>query len=231
MSVMRDVVTVFENIWNDFVKSVKQSFKKQKDDKSTKILVVVLLVAALGYGGFRVYKWRIAERESKASTMFSESMQLYMRAQEGEEQWDDVAGAFSLGYEKNSSSQIAPFFKLFQADAVLQQGQKEQARQLMDAGISELPKGSQLADLYKIKKALIDLDEEETKAEGIAALEKISEASCPGQSIASYYLGSYYWQQGETEKAQKLWESLPKAQGGDQAAGAPVRDMLANKIG
>ena len=232
MSIMRDVVVVFENIWKDFTKVVKKTAKKQKNDRSTQIFLVVALVASIGYGGFKLYKWRIAERESRASTMFSESMQLYMKAKAGTEQWDDVAGVFSLGYEKNSSSQIAPFFKLFQADAVLKQGQGKEARQLMEEAISQLPKGNSFVDLYTIKIALIDLDSEDKsiKESAIEVLEKISGVSCSGQSLAIFYLGSYYWQQGQTEKAQALWAQLPEAQEQEFGAGAPVRDLVANKI-
>lgn len=233
MSAMRDVVTVFENIWKEFVGVIKKKTNEQKNDKSTQIFLLVALLAAVGYGGFRVYKWRIAQRESKAHTMFSESMQLYMKAQSGQEQWDDVAGAFSLGYEQNSSSQIAPFFKLFQADSLMQAGQKQEGDQLMESAISELPKNSPFADLYKIKSALLNLDskDETIKNKSLETLEKISTNTCAGQSLALYYLGSYYWQQGDVKKAQELWAQLPKAQEGDYKAGAPIRDMVANKLG
>jgi len=233
MSAMRDVIAVFENIWKDFVGGVKKTAKEQKNDKSTQIFLLVLLLAVVGYGGYRVYKWRIAQRESKAHTMFNESMQLYTRAQQGGEQWDDVAGAFSLGYEQNSSSQIAPFFRLFQADALIKAGEKERGDALMASAISELPKNSPFADAYKIKRALLhlDLDNETQKAQALETLEKIAAKESPGQSLALYYLGSYYWQQGDTQKAKQLLSQLPKEQKGEYAAPAPARMMVANKLG
>ena len=103
----------------------------------------------------------------------------------------------------------------------------------MDSAISELPKNSPFADLYSIKRALINLDSEDEaiKSKSLEALEKISADSCPGQALALYYLGSYYWQQGDTKKAQELWAKLPKAQEDKYGALASVRNMVANRLG
>jgi len=232
MSAMRDVITVFENIWKDFVGGVKRSFHDQKNDKSSQIFLLVLLLSAVGYGGFRLYKWRIAQRESSAHTMFNESMELYRKAKNGKEQWDDVAGAFSLGYEQNGSSQIAPFFRLFEADALIKDGQKEKGDQLMVSAIAELPKESPFAYLYTIKRALIDLDseDEQVKVQALETLEGVSAKESPGQALALYYLGSYYWQQGDTQKARSLWEQLPKEKEGKYGAAAPTRMLVGGKL-
>jgi len=164
--------------------------------------------------------------------MLSESMQLYMKARAGKEQWDDVEGAFSLGYEQNSRSQIAPFFKLFEADAVLEQGRKKEALAMIESGIGEIPKDNPLISLYQVKVALIYLDSEDkiVKNKGVEQLEKLAEDACAAQALALYYLGSYYWQEGQTEKAQNLWTKLPAEQEGEFSAPAPLRALVANKI-
>jgi len=235
MSVMRDVLTVFENIWKDFVKVVKGWFSDQKNDKSSQIIFILLIVGLAGYGGFRFYKSRVAAREARAHQMFTESMQLYMKAMEGQEQWEDVAGAYSLGYEQNGSSRIAPFFKLFQADALLNKGEKEQALPLMEEAIGELDKKNALRSLYEVKIALINIDSEDqaAKDKAIQELEKIAATDCSAQNIAAYYLGLYHWQEGQKEKAETIWAQLPKSQEDKNgfAASSPLRDLVANKLG
>ena len=232
MSTMRDVLTVFQNIWNDFFKIAKQKAKEQKSDRFNQILLVVLIVVGLGYGGYHSYRWYIGSREAQAQKIFTESLQLYMQAKQGHGDWDDVAGAFSLGYDQNRNSKLATFFQLFQAQALLEQGKRAEAIALMEDAIKTATDNA-LIPLYKVKLAVIKLDSQDSmqQQEGLKELEQLSSTDNSGTSAALFYLGSYYWAEGKTKKAKEIWEKLPEPQKGLLEIQSPFLQMVENRLG
>lgn len=130
---------------------------------------------------------------------------------------DNVIKQFQEGYEQNSSSNVAAYFLGYQVDLLIQQNKKDEARIVLDNTITQLC-SSPLVPLYKMKRALIKLDnaDETTKKEGKAELEALAyDKTNQFKDSALFYLGQYYWFINDIDSARKVWQTLideqPKA--------------------
>jgi len=231
MSAMRDVLTVFQNIWTDFVRVAKKQLQAQKNDRFTRIFFIIVVIGAFGYGGFRGYRWFIARREAKAQKVFLESMQLYMEAKADPSKTEDVLGAFSFGYDQNKSSNLAPFFLFFKSKLLSDQGKHEEALQLMETAIKECTDKT-MKQFYEVKFALmkIDLKDQTQKSEGLAQLEKIAVTENSGRDMALYYLGLHYWNADDVAKAREYWEKIPETKEGRIVTRSPFADRIKEKL-
>jgi len=211
MSVVQDSMQFVRIVWAN----IKKEFTPNGYDKSTRIFFIVVGLAVVGYGGFYAYRWHTARREATAQKMFSEALTLYDRAFVDPKQWLDVEGAFSLGYENNSSSRLAPFFQLFQADALIHQDKRSEAIALMETAIRALPSDSALLPPYQVKLALVKIDADDTtvQAGGLKALQGLAaNKDNDAQEMAAYYLGMHYWGADDIKQARATWQGLAKLQ-------------------
>jgi len=228
---MRDVLTVFQNIWNNFVAAAKKKVQEQKSDRFTQILFIVLAVGAVGYGGYRGYSWFINRRETTAQKVFSEAMQLYVQAKAQPDKIEDVLGALSFGYDQNRSSNFAPFFLFFKSKLLSEQGKNEKALELMETAMKECTDKT-VIPFYQVKYALmkIDLQDQAQKSEGLKKLESIASTENSGRDMALYYLGLHYWDADDAAKAREYWEKLPEEKEGQIVVRSPFVDLVKEKI-
>ncbi|MCK5632985.1 tetratricopeptide repeat protein [bacterium] len=233
MAVMKDVLTVFHNIWKDFYNLLRE--KKNNREKSSRLsqaLNIVLIASFVFYGGYRGYRWYISGKEAKAQKMFSESIQLFEEAQKNKDQWNDVEGAFSLGYEQNSTSKLAPFFQLFQAQALVELDKKDEALALMIDALKVM-KNNPLLPFYQVKVALLKIDSQDATVQ-VAGLQELENLAYDDKNnsldMALYYLGLYYFDKNNVEKTREAWQKLSDLKVGPNAAQSPFTSLVKEKL-
>jgi len=209
--VVRSVLTqLYHNIFNS------------GSSKQTRFARAFLLVASLGavsVGGFYLYKIYVENREAAASRIFDECMNEVKKVQDGYGSWRDVQLAFQSGYDRSSSSRLAPYFLAQKADASYNMGQKDEAIKSLSQALGLMSESSDLYSVYKVKLALmkIDMSDANLSSQGIDELESLAQPKGKsedkdllGKSLALYYLGLYYWDKADFTKVKVYWNDLVK---------------------
>jgi len=230
MAVIKDMVTVFSNVFAHVFESIKTKKEQSRSSRLLNYLTWVILAVSLAYAGYFAYRWNIARREKAAQKIFSEAIQLFDQARtagEGQDRaaaWTDVEGAFSLGYEQSSSSKLAPFFQLFQAHALSELGKHDEAIALTEKAVAGLSEKNKLFNFYKTKVALMKLDSKNqvVSDDGLRALQALAfDAENKNSDLALFYLGSYYAQKNDDDKAREAWQALIEKQSTNEASKSP----------
>lgn len=176
-------------------------------------------------GGFFGYRFYTASRDQRAQKIFATAMQEYdQNAQLKNPQWDDVALLFKLGYEQNSSSKMAPYFLMKQADALLQDGKTDEVLSLIDQALGMMSSSSPLLNLYKTKRSLVLLEQgdKQLQAAGFAALQELAQDKDNiHRDMAGFYLGQYYISRGEYDEAREVLQALVEQQDYEQPPLSP----------
>lgn len=168
------------------------------------VLLISGIVIGLAVGG-GVY-WYIARtnQQELAQAALSEVLNETVRAQQNAELWPEIEVAARTGYQQYSSTSLAPYFLAVQADALIQQNKNNEALALMKESLAQLSQTSPLYFLYATKQArvMLDSEDEKVKTQGLEQLISLSKNYNNLQADETlYYLGSYYINSGEKEKA------------------------------
>lgn len=233
MAFLHDVGNAFKALWlmvkNTFTEKV-QTTKARKSDRSSTVLLIILVGCGLVYGGYWSYRWFGVRREAQAQKTFADLLQLVEQAKQDPKKWADVAAACNAGYDQNSSSKLAPLFLIYRADALVAQGDNAQAMTVMQDGIAKMSSSSPLRSLYAVKLALMKIDsaDQSMKAAGMQELEKLAQQDVAGADMAAYYRGLLFWQAGEVEKAKDAWKRL--AGTANQENASPYAALVDEKL-
>ncbi len=204
-----------------------------------RVLGAVFALGLIGAVGYYGHSYLSSSREQQAYKAFSESHDFFEQAlasDDGKDKektlklWKDVALAFQTGYTQNKKSTLAPYFLAFQAEALIHQGELNQAVDVMNQMLGSLKKDSPFFGLYAAKRALMKLDMPDDAANK-AGLEELlalaNEEVNPHRDMALYYLGEYYWVNNEREKAHISWRYLANvAQFGKSPTPSPWFDLV-----
>jgi len=193
-----------------FYRDTKESVQSYRYSRHVSI---VLLFAAIAVSAFWGYRWWHRQREEGAQKALSEGIYAYQEALQGKDDfaWGNVAMLFNVGHEQHSSSSLAPFFIMFNADALLRQGNRAEAIVKFEEAIKTLPKDSAFLNLYKTKLALVRLDDEtsDISEQGLKELNELANnAENSNRDMALYYVGLYYWSQNNIDDAKVVWQKL-----------------------
>lgn len=192
------------------------------------------VLLAIG-GGVYFYRASVIQQEEQAYTVLADCLAEYEQASAGASDWKDVTDMCQAGYEKHSTSKVAPYILDIQVDALLAQDKKEEAVDKLNLMISKVGNDSPLYPLYKLKLGLLktDLTDEAVKTEGLHDLEQLAADTHNNyRDVAQYYLGSYYRQNGQQEKAVQVWKELIAMNENlsDKASTSPWAAMAQEKI-
>lgn len=201
------------------------------NNNSMALIGAVVIVAAITGGGFYGYRWYRAGQEEVAQRVFSQNVQEYERvAQEGKkEDWASVETLFKIGYGQYSHSAFAPFFLLYQAEAMIKQDKNDQAREVLAQAVNSMSSSSDVYPLFKIKLALMTLDSNAEQA--VAQLKELVHANSHFSDAAAYYLGQYYWMNNDDSKAKEVWQKMIDATKTDKKLGqSPWAALAQEKI-
>ncbi len=192
------------------VKEVVSSFaleQKKKNKYVGPILtgIAVFLIAGVGY---LLYRWYYVNAQQKAQMQFARCVAAY---EAKDANWQNVEQMCKNGAEQYSSSALAPYFLAYQADALVQQGKRDQALEVFDSVVKKTSKSSYLYHLLKMKHALLALDSADTtrQIQGLAELIEVAhDDKNINRDAALYHLGSYYWATDKQDDARTVWGEL-----------------------
>ncbi len=201
------------------------------------LLILGICVGALcavggSLWGYHFYK---TSQEEAAHTVLFDCLAQYEQALQNKAQWSDVAAMCQAGYEKYSSTAVAPYLLAVEVDALLAQDQNQAALEKLDAMIGGIDTQSPLYSLFRTKQALLRLDssDEQLKEKGLHELEQLaSDSKNWYNDEAQFYLGLYYREQGQQEKAVAAWKQLIALNDGiaDEQARSPWASLAKDKI-
>lgn len=191
--------------------------------------ISIILVIGTTVGGFFTYRFyrgiieRQAQLEFVASMKYFEAPvqkpdlkvdQLSIEDTEifpsNEEKWAKVEEVFKEGYEKNSSSGIAPLFLAFQSEALINLDRSDEAISVLKKAIGLL-RDDTIKDSYQAKLSLMQLDskDESVQKAGFELLQSMANKSGSLiRDLALYYLGEYYWVKKNFVEAKNYWSTL-----------------------
>lgn len=197
----------------NFLRSVSSCLQDPK--KYTQYIRYALFgiaFAVLGGFAFVGHGWYVASRERAAEKDLSAYVSQYYNAfNNPEAAWGQVASLFEVGYMQHSSSLLAPYFLAYQADALLQHGNVDQAIEVMQQVLKKLPESSPFYALFRMKYNLIILDQPEhpeTQAALIALHEIGSDKTNTIFEAALFYLGRYHFVHNNVQEAKEVWQEL-----------------------
>lgn len=214
-----------------YVDEARQYF----EHRVVRLVVVAGLVVAIGVGGYFWYQHSANNRQAQAIGAFDEAMQAYYNAlavqldfgrKDEKPAWDEVELAFDAAYQQNSSAAFAPYFLVYQAQALAAQQKYAEAVTALDQALAKLDKGNKFYDLFQIVRASILIDSGDQS--GQALLQALADdTKNQYQEMAKYYLAQYYLSQDQSGQALKLFQDLAASELG--ADGQPTWAALAKE--
>lgn len=176
------------------------------------IMIAILAILVVG-GGYMGYRWYAVSKEQHAHQAIADYMRDYQSAMNLNTlaEWQRVDGLLSLGYTHHKKTQIAPFFLMLRAEALLRQHNLIEAIAVLEQAVNALPLQAPMRPLFITKRALVLLDhpEEAMQKEGLQELIKLArDKDNHYNDVALFYLGRYYWAQNNMQDAQKVWQEL-----------------------
>jgi len=202
-SISRTLTSWYQDLFNH---------SKRNNHYNREITIAILLVA-LSAGAYYTYRWHKQTKDNAAHLLFAQNLEELERVmQDGkQEDWASIQILFKLGYDQYPKSSLAPYFLIYQAEAMVKQGQLDQAITTMQHAVSLMPSDAPVAGLYKTKVALMELDSSnadlhKTALESLHALAK--DAHSNAQDVAAYHLGLYYWSHDDMAQAKTVWTDL-----------------------
>ena len=194
------------------------------DKRALRVALIVLSGAVILAAGVGAYSWYTTRREERAQVLFAQCLASF-----ASEDWKRIAQAFHAGYEKASSSVLAPYFLAYAADAEYAAGDEAAAQKSMDTAVSLLSQSSPIYYLIVSKRALLKADSSDATVRE-AALRELQElaqsARNPYKDIALYYRGLSAYQSGDFEGAKASWFRLIREYGNDSLWSEPARTRL-----
>lgn len=208
--------------------------KETKKTNYIKYILIALSIAAVATSSFFAYRWYVMYRERSAYKALTQYLDDYRRTRsEQDADWSPIEDLFKLGYEQHSSSHLAPFFLAFEADALIQQNKKIEAVKIFDEMISKSSAQDPLLPLFKTKRALVQLDIEDSAAKEAGLQELISlgnDTKNIFNDVALYYLGEYYFVQDKLTEAKQTWQQLVNQQKHEQVMISPWAQLAQRKL-
>jgi len=198
--------------------------KKSMGLRNIQLICVIVgagVIGLIGYYGYGIYNTRF---QRAAQVAFSESIDVYKQAlaaamnkgdvdKNVEGLWDEAEIAFKAGYAQNKSSDLAPFFLIFESQVLLKEGKKAEAYELLAEAVNKIPEKSPFFYLYKTKQALMEIDLKDGKSgSGLRGLDLLLDLSKNKNNmfrdLALFYAGEYYWSTNEIDKAREQYKAL-----------------------
>lgn len=171
---------------------------------------VFCLIGGLGYYFYSSYTYAEQERSQLA---FSQTMEELRHGEKNAELWPNAELAAKAGHRSYKATAFGPYFLVLESQAALAQGNLEAGLKILEDALRQMGSHSPLYSLYKIKAALIklDVDDAVVQAEGLKELEKLAyDKGNMQRDEALYYLGDYFMNHGQKDKALSVWQELKK---------------------
>lgn len=152
-------------------------------------------IALLGWWGYRTFSMA---RDRRAQLALVEQLDRLdgVRANVNADpiSWEALEVGFGRGYIEHSASSMAPFFLVFQADALAHMGQHDEALKVLDKAVERMTPRTDVYYLYATKRAVMRLDSSDEKIGAQGKRELLDLAQTAGnssQGLAWYHLLEY----------------------------------------
>lgn len=199
--------------WHETVGSFFNVVMHRSATSSRSVYKKIALYAVLGIcvalGSYYGYRWYVVQREKAAQKVFAECVLKYRMAGEDATLWPEVQAMFTHGYTAHRSSNLAPYFLVYQADSMMQQGKFEDAVEHMRRAVVSMPSHAPVYHLYKTKYALMRFDLAGQEQEALSDLQALAyDTHNIYRDMALYYLGLYHWTHDNMQEAHHIWDDL-----------------------
>jgi len=202
--------------------------------KNFKLFLAGAAVVLIVGGGLWGYRYWMRYKEEAAQKAFSEGLYAYEEALHSKDPlWTNAEFIFNEGYKRYPTSRLAPYFLVFSSDVLLKQGKRQEAIDTLDKAIGLLPVDSPLIYLYKTKRVLIQLDDEnqDVKKAALQVLVDLGyDEKNENRDMALYYIGLYHWSGNEMKEAQKVWEQLVESYKHEKLGASPWVSLAKIKL-
>ena len=159
------------------------------------ILVGVGLVAGLTWWGYSSYRGTVNEKAQLALAVRLDQFEKVVAAKDATaEQWQAIAQGLSADFSEHKSSDLAPFFLTFEAEALHRAGKAADAIALLNKALDQMGAGNPLYYLYKIKAVLLAQDTKQLQ-------ELAADVRNPHRGYALYEVWYQAWVAGDREAA------------------------------
>ncbi len=212
-----------------------QELKKFYSVKYIRIIFFGLLASCFVVASYFGYRWRYTSKQRAAYMVFSDCMNVYNQGFQSADskKLEEAAAMFDVGYKKHSGSSIAPFFILFQAKSLLENGKREKAIELMESGVKNLSTSSSLFFIYKNSLALMKIDSKDSSVSlvGVNSLQDLAyNKNNISRDMSLYYVGLYFDSQNDVEKSKKTFNDLVQLKSEKQFLQSPFVQMAEEKL-
>lgn len=178
--------------------------------QNIRYLLTIAAIAATGVLLWYGYNWHFLKKQADAQYALMGCLQQFDRMEkEKNPDWSVLQKVCTKTFDEHARSNAAPYLLALEADILIRQNKKEEALDKMNKAVGALSTSSPVYYLYKTKTALMKLDNESFKEEGLKELESLAnDIHNKNRDEALYYLGLYYWTAQESKKAQEIWKPL-----------------------
>jgi|GEM_PF-2003845 len=210
----------------------KTNFKSLTDifNENLKPLLIVLSCVVVMIFFFFIHHLWVVKREQAAQYDFAFLMTEYdVMSREKNPAWADLLEKFEKNYDKHSHSSLLSYYLGYKVRILLAQNKQEEALIVLDKMIENLSLSSPLLNLYKMERALIQLDNDDDalRSVGLEMLKDLaSDAKNISRDSAQYYLGRYYWSENNFDQAREVWQTLVDEQRDEKIAPSAWLDYV-----
>lgn len=183
-------------------------------DARVKLVAALLggaLIAGLVWWGYSSYRHTVNEKAQLALALRLDQFEKVGASKDATaEQWSTVAQDFATEYREHASSDLAPFFLTFEAEALQRAGKGQEALEILNKATHAMGSSHPLYYLYKTKAVIL--------AQDTAQLQELAaDVHNPQRGYALYELWYQAWVAGNREAADAAFTKLAAA-GGQWAA-------------
>lgn len=211
-----------------FHRSITQYYQMIQEQYSIKylkeMLIAILLIVTLG-GGYFLNRMYVQYREQRAFVALTEVFNAYMQSAYYAQQldankdqdkikstWQDTQVLLDALYQENRNSYLAGYFLALQAQIVTQRDHDvDQAIEIMDQALAQLPKNTEMTTLFVMKRILMGFDSTKAAIREKALQDLVMMTQNPkdlGYEQALYLLGDYFLSLADYSKAQQCFHQL-----------------------
>lgn len=191
--------------------------KPLKEDKVFTISLIVILLALVGWWGYKGYRLVRENLSQKAQIAFVDASDAYQQALarklNAQSKPEEIKEALELAevdlkqaYARHKNSIFAPFMQALLAHIEMFKNEPAQSVTTMHDGVQAIPVKSPYKCLYEVAYALMLIDSDKPEL-GVQQLERIAQVKGHAfQDMAGYYLGLYYYSRADNVKAIEQWK-------------------------
>lgn len=202
------------------------------------------LALILGSGGMVWYRWHATSLAQQAHKTLIQTLQVFEAPIEKKstdqsqfssatDKWTQVASLCAEGYDRFKRTTLAPFFLVYQAEALLNLKKHDEALPLLAQAQAQM-RSQPLKDFMSVKVALVSMDcsAQAVQQEGFLQLKRLAESTDhAAHEYALYSLGLYFWDNKEFAQAKNYWQQmLVKYSQNDARSGGAYTELVKEKL-